>query len=673
MARSRPESWDRIEEVGQTSSSQLTGADSSRARVVIEGVSPQLVGGRYPVKRILDDRFQVEADVYADGHDAMAARVCFRAPGKDEWRFVPLTLDAPTDRWSAAFTLDRIGRWAYTIEAWKDEFGTWRRDLNKFLQAGQNVEVDLLEGGLLVQGAAELAQASARQRLLELAGVLQDAKAPLGTRVVAALSQELQDLMKSHVDAANVTRFPLTLEVNVDRPRALFGAWYEMFPRSQGTVPGRHGTFADAERRLPQLAALGYDVVYLPPIHPIGRTHRKGRNNALVAAADDPGSPWAIGNEQGGHTAVEPQLGTLEDFDRFVASAQAMGLEVALDFALQCSPDHPWVKEHPDWFFVRPDGSIRYAENPPKRYEDIYPLNFWCDGHEALWQACLDVLLFWIDRGVRIFRVDNPHTKPLALWEWLIRSVQRKHPEVLFLAEAFTTPKRMQGLAKLGFTQSYSYFTWRNSASELRSYLTELTRSEMAQYFRPNFFANTPDILPEFLQTGGRAAFRIRLLLAATLSPVYGLYSGFEFCEAQPMRTGSEEYLDSEKYQILVRDWNAPGNLNEEIRALNRIRRERPALQSLTNLSFLVSENDAILAYRKSSPEDELIMAVNLDPRNIQESMVHAPLQELGLSPDRPIPVEDLLTGARYTWLGVRNYIRLDPALQVGHILRIHR
>jgi starch synthase (maltosyl-transferring) len=448
-----------------------------------------------------------------------------------------------------------------------------------------------------------------------------------------------------------------------------------MFPRSQAATPGRHGTFRDAERRLTALAELGFDVVYLPPIHPVGRVNRKGPNNALTAAPGDPGSPWAIGSTDGGHTAIEPALGTLADFARLVASARALGMEVALDYALQCAPDHPWAREHPEWFFVRPDGSIKYAENPPKKYEDIYPLDFWCAEREALWAACRDVLLFWIEHGVRIFRVDNPHTKPFAFWEWVIADVQDEHPDVIFLSEAFTRPKRMKLLAKLGFTQSYTYFTWRNTAAELREYLTELTQTEMAEYFRANLFTNTPDILHEYLQTGGRAAFRVRLLLAATLSPAYGIYSGFELCENVPLRAGSEEYLHSEKYEIRVRDWRAPGNLNADLTTLNRLRRAHRALQLYTNLSFHPVENEHILFYRKAAAEggDDLLIVVNIDPHRVQEAMVHVPLEALGLRSDAVFGVEDLLTGERYTWRGPRNYVRLDPAAKVGHVLRVIR
>jgi starch synthase (maltosyl-transferring) len=446
-----------------------------------------------------------------------------------------------------------------------------------------------------------------------------------------------------------------------------------MFPRSATSDPTRPGTLRDAERELARIAELGFDVVYLPPIHPIGRTHRKGPNNALVAGPADPGSPWAIGNEQGGHTAVAPELGTVEDFRHFVAAAGQLGLQVALDYALQCSPDHPWVRQHPEWFFIRPDGTIKYAENPPKKYEDIYPINFWSDDREALWDACRDILLFWIAQGVRTFRVDNPHTKPYAFWEWIIGEVHRAHPDIVFLSEAFTRPKRMQMLAKLGFTQSYTYFTWRNTAAELQEYLTELTRTEMVEYFRGNFFANTPDILHEYLQEGGRPAFRIRLFLAATLSPLYGIYSGFELCENVPVRKGSEEYLDSEKYQIRVRNWSSSHSLDPDMRLLNRLRRQHSALQQLSNLSFHDAGNPNVLFYVKAAWQDDLLCAVTVDPLENQEAELVVPLEQLGLGPAEPYQVEDLLTGRRERWCGPRQSVHFSPEQEVARLWRIVR
>jgi starch synthase (maltosyl-transferring) len=637
--------------------------------VVVENLAPALEGGRYPVKRLVGDVLRVGADVYKDGHDLLGARLCARPPGRSRWRTARLVYDTDSDRWFGELLLDRVGRWRLTVEAWTDAWATWRGDVGKFAEAGQPVATELLEGAALLRRAAKHARGG--RALEEAAELLADTSRTEAERVAFALSAKAGGLVTGPVAPEEVTRFDPPLEVVVDRERAGFGAWYELFPRSLAREPGRHGTFEDVARRLPELARLGFDVLYLPPIHPIGRTHRKGRNNAVEASPGDPGSPWAIGAVEGGHTAVHPELGTLADFDRLVARAGALGLELALDYALQCAPDHPWVREHPDWFHVRPDGSIRYAENPPKKYQDIYPIHFWCEDREALWEACRDVLLFWIEHGVRIFRVDNPHTKPFAFWAWVIDEVQRRHPDVIFLAEAFTRPKRMQGLAKLGFTQSYTYFTWKNTASELREYLTELTRTEMVEYYRPNFFANTPDILHEYLQQGGRPAFRIRLLLAATLSPLYGIYSGFELCENVPVRPGSEEYLDSEKYEIRQRDFLAPGHLNDDLLVLNRLRREQPALRRLGNLSFHATENEQILWYRKAAEEGDLLIAVLLDPHQPQATMVHVPLAELGLGPDEDFDVEDLLTGERFAWRGERKYVRIDPAERVGHVLRL--
>lgn len=642
-------------------------------RVVIEAVTPQLDAGRYPIKRIVGESVRVEADIYKDGHDLIGAQICYRAPGEQDWRTTPMHYDYNSDRWSAVFTADRIGRWEYTVEAWPDEFGTWRAELEKKLKAGHEVHLELLEGAGMIEATAARATGSAREELIRAAQRVKDVTLSQTERATAGMAHEVLALMDANADGRHITRFARTLAVLVDRLRAQFAAWYEMFPRSAGTQPGLHGTFADAERLLPRIAALGFDVLYLPPIHPIGVTKRKGKNNALEAGPDDPGSPWAIGSELGGHTAIDPRLGTLEDFDRFVRAANAVGLEIALDYALQCSPDHPWLKEHPDWFFLRPDGTIKYAENPPKKYEDIYPMNFWCADHENLWKACRDIFLFWIDHGVKVFRVDNPHTKPMAFWEWCLDSIRRDHPDVIFLSEAFTRPKRMKGLAKLGFTQSYTYFTWRNTAWELREYLTELCRTEMAEYFRGNLFTNTPDILHEYLQAGGRAAFKVRLLLAATLSPLYGIYSGFELCENVALRPGSEEYLHSEKYEIRTRDWNAPGNINDDIARMNRIRRENPALQAYRNLSFHTAENDQVLFYHKAAPGNDLLCVINLDPFRVQETTVYVPVEALGLGRDEPFVVEDLLTGERYNWRGVRNYVRLAPPDRVGHVLRIVR
>ena len=644
--------------------------------LAIERVSPALDGGRFAVKRVIGDAFEVSADIFKDGHDQLAARVRYRAPGDTAWRTAPMAFDYDADRWTGGFPLDRMGTWSYTVDAWTDRFGTWRSELTRKMDAGQSVPSEVLEGAALVDAAARRARfGPVRSTLKQWAALLRDESRDAAERGRAALDGTLFALMEEHLAPDDLTSADREYAVWVDRERARFAAWYEMFPRSQSGDPRRHGTFADAERALPRLADLGFDVIYLPPVHPVGLTNRKGPNNTLAAGADDPGSPWAIGSDVGGHTAVDPRLGTIADFERFVQAAHRLNMEVALDYALQASPDHPWLREHPEWFFVRPDGTLRHAENPPKKYEDIYPFNFWCEDRVGLWTACRDIFLFWIERGVHTFRVDNPHTKPFAFWEWVIGEVRSAHPEVVFLSEAFTRPKRLQYLAKLGFTQSYTYFTWRNAAWELREYVTELTQTEQREYLRGNFFANTPDILHEYLQHGGRPAFRVRLLLAATLSPLYGIYSGFELAENVPLRAGSEEYLHSEKYEIKARDWSAPESLDADIRRINRIRRENPALQVATNISFHRSENEQILFYRKAARaaggRDDLLIAVNLDPARRQETMVHVPLAELGLAEDAPFEVEDLLTGTRFTWKGTRNFIRLDPAAEPGHVLRV--
>jgi len=646
---------------------------SGLPHLVIEDVHPNVDGGAFPAKRIVGDRVTVRATAFKEGHDLVAGQIRYRAPGARTWQTAPMTYEKDFDRLTGGFVVDRIGRWTFSVDAWTDRWATWVMDVERFLKAGVDVPMELVEGAQLLDEAAAQAAGSGRAQAV-LSGAaerLRDERRPQDARAALALAPAVRDLMAAYLPAPDAVLHERTFAVDVDRAIAGFAAWYEMFPRSQTTDPSRHGTFADATRRLPALADLGFDVVYLPPIHPIGTTHRKGKNNTLRAGADDPGSPWAIGGAAGGHTAVHPDLGTLEQFRAFVRAAGEAGLEVALDYALQCSPDHPWVREHPDWFYIRPDGSIRYAENPPKKYEDIYPLDFWCDDYPSLWAACRDIFLFWIEQGVKIFRVDNPHTKPFAFWSWVLGDLKARHPDVVFLAEAFTRPARMHGLAKLGFSQSYTYFTWRNSAWELTQYLTELTDPEVVEYFRPNFFANTPDILHEYLQHGGPPAFRTRLLLAATLSPLYGIYSGFELCEHEPVRPGSEEYLHSEKYEIRVRDWDAPGNLNDDIRRLNRLRRAHPALQQLSNLRFCVTETEQILAYHKWAGDDHLLAIVNLDPHVPRETMVHVPLADLGLAEDEWYEVEDLLTGARYTWRGTRNYVRLDPATQGAHLLRL--
>jgi len=646
------------------------------APIVIERVRPEVDGGRFPAKRVVGESCVVSADIFKDGHDQLAARVRYRGPGEGEWSYVAMPYDPDADRWAGALSLDRIGEWRFTIEAWTDVFGTWRSGLEKKVAAGQDISVELLEGAAILERTATgCKDRAARASLTTAAQALRDENVPAAERARIALDATLHALVTGHPSRGDLTEYARQLLITVDRERAAFAAWYEMFPRSQSGDPKRHGTFADAERQLPRIAQLGFDVVYLPPIHPIGKTFRKGKNNTLEPLRDDVGSPWAIGGEEGGHTAVHPQLGTLADFEHFVKRANELGLDVALDYALQTSPDHPWVREHPDWFRIRPDGTIQYAENPPKKYQDIYPLNFWTEDREALWNACLEIFRFWMARGVRTFRVDNPHTKPFAFWEWVIADIRKTDPDVVFLSEAFTRPKRLLYLAKLGFTQSYTYFTWKNTTWEIRDWMREFSAPDVLEYYRGNLFANTPDILHEYLQRGGRPAFRIRLILAATLSPLYGIYSGFELGENVPVRAGSEEYLHSEKYELRPRDFTKAGNLDADLRRINRIRRENPALQRADNLTFHTSENDQVLFYRKSMPDrsNDLLIIVNLDPTRAHDSMVHVPLDALGLPANATYPVTDLLTGSQFTWRGARNYVRLDPVIEPAHILRVDR
>jgi starch synthase (maltosyl-transferring) len=643
-------------------------------RVVIENVRPSVDDGRFAIKRTVGERVTVTADVFADGHDVLAAAVLHRPEGSNTWDEVPMT-PLGNDLWQAEFVVTALGRHEYTVEGWIDRFASWRLELSKKVGAAQDVSSELLEGAAIVSRAGARAAAgrdpALRETLVAAAAALADTGRPAGERVAAALADALARAMDAVPDRSRATRYDRMLGVIVERERARFSAWYEMFPRSAGTDPARSATFEEAAARLPYVKAMGFDVLYLPPIHPIGRSFRKGRNNSLTAEAGDPGSPWAIGAEEGGHTAVEPGLGTIDDFDRFVEAARKQGLDVALDIAFQASPDHPWVREHPEWFSHRPDGTIKYAENPPKKYQDIYPLNFESDEWRALWLELKQVFEFWIAHGVTIFRVDNPHTKPLPFWAWALREIARVHPETIFLAEAFTRPKIMKHLAKVGFSQSYSYFTWRNTAPELTEYFTELTQTDVREYLRPNLFANTPDILHEYLQRGGRPAFVARLVLAATLGASYGIYSGFELTENQPVRPGSEEYLDSEKYQIRIRDFVQPGNLSELIARVNAIRREHPALQRDWGLRFHPSDNPELLCYSKQSEDarDLVIVVVNLDPFHMQHGFVDLPFAAWSLAPDATLEVADMLSDERYFWRGPRNYVRLDPGVRVAHIL----
>jgi len=640
---------------------------------VIENLQPLIDGGRYPVKRIAGEDLVVEADIFKDGHDVVAAVLKWRAVGKRSWRETAMVF-VDNDRWRGVCALYDQGTHEYTVEAWTDMFRSWQREFTAKFEGGiTSLRSEALEGAALVKAAAGRARdRSDATRLLEFS---EQIASRANSQINAiAKSGELEVLMATYPDRSNGTEFIPAALVMVDRRAALFGAWYEFFPRSAEGRGDRSSTFRNCLPRIDDAKTMGFDVIYFPPIHPIGHTNRKGRNNSTVCEPRDPGVPWAIGSEAGGHKAVEPSLGTLADFDWLQKQVRRRGMEIALDFALNCSPDHPYVKEHPEWFYKRPDGTIKYAENPPKKYEDIYPLNFRCANWRALWAEIKSIVLFWAKRGVRIFRVDNPHTKPVAFWEYLIEGVRDKYPDVIFLSEAFTRPKMMKALAKAGFNQSYTYFTWRNSKRELVEYFTELTQTEMREYFRSNLWPNTPDILPFVLQEGGRPAFMIRVLLAATLSTLYGIYSGYELCENEAL-PGREEYLDSEKYQFKKRDWNAPGNIKDWIARLNKIRRENRALQSYTNLRFYWAENDAILFYVKMTParDNIILVVVNLDPHRKQHSFVDVPIDQFGQMERDVYQVQDLLSGLTYTWRGRRNYVELDPQIQPAHIFRVRR
>ena len=641
--------------------------------VVIENLQPLLDGGDYPIKRIVGEDLAAEADIFKDGHDVVAAVLKWRVVGKRAWRETPMSF-VDNDRWHGVCTLYDEAIHEYTVEAWTDTFRSWQREFAKKFEAGISaLQSEALEGAALVAAAARRARDRAdRARLGEFSEQMSTAA---NSEIYAiAKSAELEVLMATYPDRSDATQYGPAPRVIVERSAALFGAWYEFFPRSAGGRGDGGSTFRDCLARVDDAKAMGFDVIYFPPIHPIGHTNRKGRNNAVTSEPGDPGVPWAIGSDAGGHKTVEPSLGTLADFDWLQKEVRKRGMEIALDFAINCSPDHPYVKEHPDWFYKRPDGTIKYAENPPKKYEDIYPLNFRCENWRELWAEMKSVVLFWAERGVRIFRVDNPHTKPVAFWEYLIRGVREKYPDTIFLAEAFTRPKMMKALAKAGFNQSYTYFTWRNSKQELIEYFTELTQTEMSEYFRPNLWPNTPDILPFVLQEGGRTAFMIRVLLAATLSPLYGIYSGYELCENEAL-PGREEYLDSEKYQFKERDWDAPGNIKDWISRLNKIRKQNRALQLYTNLRFHNADNEAVLFYSKmTAARDNIILVlVNLDPFRKQNSFVDVPVEQFGQMESDEYRVQDLLSGTTYTWRGQRNYVELDPPVQPAHIFLVRR
>ena len=642
-----------------------------RRRVIIENVQPEVDGGRFAVKRTVGDRVRVEADVFADGHDELACRLYHKVEDGAVWHETPMTL-LNNDHWWGEFRVTEQKTYVYRLEAWVDRFATWRRDLEKRYEGKQDVALELRVGAEMLREAADNAPAGDAESLIRHADALEKAW-PAGERAEIVFEDALDELMQRYAPREPITEYDSGQCIAIDRHKARFSTWYELFPRSTG-ADGKHGTFKTVQSWLPYIEKMGFDVLYFPPIHPIGKTHRKGKNNDPKGKKADPGSPWAIGSTLGGHDAVHPELGTLEDFRELVKAANARGIEVALDLALQCSPDHPWVREHPAWFRHRPDGSIRYAENPPKKYEDIYPVDFETEDWEALWREVERVVRHWVEQGVTIFRVDNPHTKHFAFWEWCIASVRADHPDVLFLAEAFTRPRTMYRLAKLGFNQSYTYFTWRTSKAELGEYMRELTQTPVREYFRPNFWPNTPDILHEFLQTGGRPAFVIRFLLAATLNANYGIYGpAFELCVSQPREPGSEEYLNSEKYEIKSWDLKAPHSLSEFIGRVNKARRENPALQRNDGYVQLETNNDALFAFAKVGEDgtNRIVSVINLDPFNVQPGWVRLRHDEMGVPSGEPYEMHDLLDGAHYTWRGEWNYVELNPQVLPAHLLRV--
>ncbi len=644
------------------------------ARIAIESVEPEINAGRFSAKAALGDIVRVEADIFCDGHDVIDAAVLFRVAGARTWREAPMRF-FDNDRWRGSIKIEKQAPYEFTIIAWRDLFASWREEVQKKVGAGQRVSSEITEGERLVAHACDGDRAGGADRTL--LGKLQaslDAARSDEAKLELLLDDAIEALFRRAGPRTNLTRYDKVLRIWVDRLRAAFSAWYELMPRSQSGDPKRHGTFDDVIGHLPYIRALGFDVLYMPPIHPIGRVNRKGRNNTLTPAPNDPGSPYAIGSPEGGHDAIHPELGSFADFARLVDAAAEHGLEIALDFAIQCAPDHPWIKEHPEWFDWRPDGTIKYAENPPKKYEDIVNVHFYRGALPSIWYALRDIVLFWAEKRVRIFRVDNPHTKPLPFWEWMIAEVHAQYPDVIFLAEAFTRPKMMKRLAKVGFTQSYSYFTWRNTKQELTDYLTELTQSECRHYMRPNFFVNTPDINPYYLQTSGRPGFQVRLVLAATLAGNYGVYNGFELCEAAAI-TGREEYTDSEKYEIRAWDWERPGHIRTDIALVNRLRAEHPALRDFTNLTFYNAWNDNILYYGRRTPDlsSFILVAVNLDPHTPQGADFEVPLWEFGLPDDASIAAEDLVTGDRFTWTGKIQHVLLDPAERPYAVWRLFR
>lgn len=651
-------------------------APDGRCRAVICGVSPSLEGGRYAIKRTLGETITVEAGIFADGHDVLSSVLLYRHQADELWSEASMEPRA-NDRWRGMFQVTKLGIYHYTVLAWADAFKSWQHDLAKKHKAKQDITTDLLIGAKLVDAGACRALHGGSTQLAAWAEVLSNPdQAPLESRIELALSAQLAELMRRNPDRRLATRYRPELQVIVDPELAQFGAWYEMFPRSCSPVPGRHGTLQDVEAQLPRIADMGFDVLYLPPIHPIGRSQRKGKNNSPVCQPGEPGSPWGIGAEEGGHKAIHRELGALEDFQRLVRKARELNIEIALDIAFQCSPDHPYARDHPEWFRQRPDGAIQYAENPPKKYQDIYPFDFETAAWESLWRELKSIFEFWIEQGVRVFRVDNPHTKSFPFWEWCLSDLKHQRPDLIFLSEAFTRPRVMEHLARIGFSQSYNYFPWRNTKQELTEYFTELSQSELREYLRPNLWPNTPDILTQYLQYGGRAAFVTRLILAATLGASYGIYGPpFELCVCQARETGSEEYLDSEKYEIKHWDLNASGNLAELAKRVNCIRRENPALHRNEGLLFHAVDNEQIIAYSKTTEacNNIILCVINLDPHHTQRGWIELPIDSFDIPKAGSYQMHDLLTGARYLWHGPRNYVELDPQFVPAHIFRLRQ
>lgn len=645
-----------------------------RKRVIIEHVSPEINNGEYPAKRAVDEKVIVNANIFADGHDELKAVILFRKKGEKEWQESPMLLHF-NDRWEGSFKVSEMGWYEYTLQGWIDHFGSWQKGLKLKYEANQNLEVELQIGALMMVEARERASASQRKKLDKWVKFINEVEDNWEAAVALALSDEVANCMYECTDRKDAYTYDKLLLVEVERKKALFSSWYEVFPRSTAPEQGKHGTFKDVERVIPLVANMGFDILYFPPIHPIGRSFRKGKDNAPVAEPGEPGSPWAIGAKEGGHKAIHPDLGTLDDFKAVVKKAAEFEIEIALDLAYQCSQDHPYVKEHPEWFRWRPDGSVQYAENPPKKYQDVLPFNFENDDWQNMWKELKSVVDYWIEQGVHIFRVDNPHTKSFRFWEWMIREIKNEHPDIIFLAEAFTRPRIMEKLGKVGFTQSYTYFTWRNSQSEFKEYLHELTRTELREFYRPNFWPNTPDILPISLQFKNEAAFISRLVLAATLSSNYGIYGpvfDFGFNVPHPLR---EEYIDNEKYEIKFWDWQNMNRLRELMATVNRIRKENPALQTTWNIYFAESQNEHLICYGKVDDDknNRIIVAVNLDSTSTQGAWVKIPIYDLGISASRTYQVFDLITGSSYNWNGEWNYVELNPYVLPVHIFRVEQ